>query len=93
MDGVNFMEKIAMENNFLYIYMYIHKLLTMTDLKLTTVKVIKKLYDEDFKIATIKGGINFQKLVNRTLDLYTTNQQFRKQLNEYTNLQISGSQF
>jgi hypothetical protein len=65
----------------------------MAELKLTTVKVIKKLYDEDFKIATIKGGINFQKLVNRTLDLYTKNEDFRNQLNEHTDLQISGSQF
>jgi hypothetical protein len=73
--------------------MYIHKLLTMADLKLTTVKVIKKLYDEDFKIITIQGGLNFQRLVNRTLDLYTKNEEFRKQLNEYTILQISGSQF
>jgi uncharacterized protein YbbC (DUF1343 family) len=65
----------------------------MADLKLTTVKVIKKLYDEDFKISTIQGGLNFQRLVNRTLDLYTKNEQFRKQLNEYTTLQVSGSQF
>ncbi len=73
--------------------MYIQILLTMADLKLTTVKVIKKLYDEDFKITTIQGGLNFQRLVNRTLDLYTKNETFRKQLNEYTTLQISGSQF
>ena len=65
----------------------------MADLKLTTVKVIKRLYDEDFKISTIQGGLNFQRLVNRTLDLYTKNEKFRKQLNEYTALQISGSQF
>ncbi len=65
----------------------------MADLKLTTVKVIKKLYDEDFKITTIQGGLNFQRLVNRTLDLYTKNEEFRKQLNEYTILQVSGSQF
>ena len=65
----------------------------MANLKLTTVKVIKRLYDEDFKITTIRGGLNFQRLVNRTLDLYTKNEEFRKQLNEYTILQISGSQF
>ena len=74
-------------------YIYKYKLLTMADLKLTTVKVIQKLYDEDFKIAAIQGGINFQKLVNRSLDLYTKNEKFRKQLNEYTTLQTSGSQF
>ena len=73
--------------------MYIQILLIMADLKLTTVKVIKRLYDEDFKITTIRGGLNFQRLVNRTLDLYTKNEEFRKQLNEYTTLQISGSQF
>ena len=65
----------------------------MADLKLTTVKVIKKLYDEDFKMATIKGGINFQKLVNRTLDLYVKNEKFRAQVNDHKELQVSGSQF
>jgi hypothetical protein len=86
-------EEFVMENNiFLYIYVYT-KITIMANLKLTTVKVIQKLYDEDFKMATIRGGINFQKLVNRTLDLYTKDEKFRKQLNEYTLLQVSGSQF
>jgi hypothetical protein len=74
--------------------MYIREIIIiMANLKLTTVKVIQKLYDEDFKMITIRGGINFQKLVNRTLDLYTKDEEFRKQLNEYTALQVSGSQF
>lgn len=73
--------------------MYIQIISTMADLKLTTVKVIKKLYDEEFKMVTIQGGLNFQRLVNRTLDLYVKNEKFRKELNEYTTLQISGSQF
>ncbi len=73
--------------------MYIQILLTMADLKLTTVKVVKRLYDEDFKITTLQVWWNFQRLVNRTLDLYTKNEKFRKQLNEHTALQISGSQF
>jgi hypothetical protein len=75
-------------------YIYKYKLLTMAKMKLTTVKVIKELYDEDFKLAMVQKGINFQKLVNRTLHLYTKDETFRKQLNEYTFLlQISGSQF
>jgi hypothetical protein len=65
----------------------------MANLKLTTVKVIRELYDTDFKMATIKGGINFQKLVNRTLDLYVKNEKFRTQVNNHRELQISGSQF
>ncbi len=75
-------------------YIYKYKLLTMAQMKLTTVKVIKELYDEDFKLAMVQKGINFQKLVNRTLHLYTKDETFRKQLNEYTFLlEISGSQF
>lgn len=75
-------------------YIYKYKLLTMAKMKLTTVKVIKELYDEDFKLAMVQKGINFQKLVNRTLHLYTKDESFRKQLNEYTFLlQVSGSQF
>ena len=65
----------------------------MANLKLTTVKVIRELYDEDFKMATIKGGVNFQKLVNRTLDLYVKNEKFRTQVNDHKELQVSGSQF
>ena len=65
----------------------------MANLKLTTVKVIRELYDEDFKMATIKGGVNFQKLVNRTLDLYVKNEKFRTQVNDHKDLQVSGSQF
>jgi hypothetical protein len=65
----------------------------MANLKLTTVKVIRELYDTDFKMATIAGGINFQKLVNRTLDLYVKNEKFRTQVNDHKELQISGSQF
>lgn len=61
--------------------------------KLTSVKVIKQLYDEDFKRAVFEGGINFQRLVNRTLDLYTKDTDFREHLDNHTALQISGSQF
>ena len=46
------------------------------------------------QLVMIQKGINFQKLVNRTLHLYTKDETFRKQLNEYTFLlEVSGSQF
>ena len=64
----------------------------MAKLKLTTVKVLEDLYDKDFKIFIIRDGINFQKLVNRALDIYVKNEDFRKQINGYTALQVSGSQ-
>ena len=41
--------------------------------KLTTVNVIENTYKQ-FRIKTIEtDGLNFQKLVNRSLDLYNTN--------------------
>ena len=45
--------------------------------KLTTVNVIEDTYKQ-FKINTIESdGVNFQKLVNRTLDLYNTEEKFK----------------
>ncbi len=64
----------------------------MGKLKLTTVKVLDDLYEKDFKMFIIRDGINFQKLVNRSLDLYTKNEEFRSTINTYKGLQISGSQ-
>ena len=88
-----------MENKFciyISIYVYIQNKFTMAKkeiTKLTTVNVIKKLYDEDFKHTMLRGGLNFHKLVNRTLDLYTKDNEFKEQLDNHTALQISGSQF
>lgn len=65
----------------------------MHELKLTTVKVLKKLYDYEFRVKTIQGGLNFQRLVNRSMDLYLRDEEFRKKLDEYKELQVSGSQF
>ena len=60
----------------------------MGQLKLTTVNVIKQLYEQQFRFEAIKSGINFQKLVNRSLYLYVTNDSFRETINQ---CQISGS--
>lgn len=65
----------------------------MHELKLTTVKVLKKLYDYEFRVKTIQGGLNFQRLVNRSMDLYLRDEEFRKKLDEHKELQVSGSQF
>jgi hypothetical protein len=63
----------------------------MKELKLTTVKVLKEIYEKDFKIEAIKSGINFQKLVNRALCLYTRDTVFKSQINAYDEFQMSGS--
>jgi len=60
--------------------------------KLTTVKIIKDIYSK-FKQVSFDSGVTLQKVVNRTLHLYTEDVDFRKRINEHDELQISGSQF
>lgn len=63
-----------------------------TETKLTTVKIIKSVYAK-FKQLSFDQNITLQKIVNRSLHKYNTDEQFRQQLNEYDELHISGSQF
>jgi hypothetical protein len=73
--------------------MYIKKGNIMADkTQLTSVKILTGLY-KDFKVSTINDGITLQKLVNRSLDLYMNDNQYREKLTKYTELQVSGSQF
>ena len=59
-------------------------------LKLTSVKLEEKLF-EDFKVASIRQKFNLQKLANRAVHLYLTDENFRKKLHNHTDLTISGS--
>jgi hypothetical protein len=60
--------------------------------KLTTVKILKTVYSS-FKKLSIDTEINLQKVVNRCLDLYIKDSEFRERVDKYAELQISGSQF
>jgi hypothetical protein len=64
----------------------------MADTKLTTVKIIKDIYSK-FKRLSFDSNITLQKLVNRSVDKYVEDELFRTEINEYQNLQSSGSQF
>jgi hypothetical protein len=55
--------------------------------QLTSVKVDKDLFDV-FKIECVKRKFTLNKLVNRTIDLYLTDPEFRKQLTNYHNPKI-----
>lgn len=55
------------------------------DLTLTSVKIKKELFD-DFKIECVKRKFTLNKLVNRAIYLYNTNEDFRKQLHNQTSL-------
>tara|TARA_R110000744_G_C19311508_1_gene556759 strand:- start:1040 stop:1237 length:198 start_codon:yes stop_codon:yes gene_type:complete len=52
---------------------------------LTSVKVKSNLFDE-FKIECVRRKFSFQKLADRSLHLYLTNEDFRKQINSHTDL-------
>ena len=63
----------------------------MGDNKLTSVKVNEELFEE-FKVLCVRTKFSLQKLVDRSIHLYLTNDDFRKELHSHTSLSLSGSQ-
>ena len=64
----------------------------MADTKLTTVKIIKDIYSK-FKRISFDSNITLQKLVNRSVNKYIEDKDFRDEINNYEHLQSSGSAF
>ena len=62
----------------------------MADTKLTTVKIVREVYAE-FKRISFDSNITFQKLVNRSLHKYINDTNYKDEINNYTQLQESGS--
>ena len=60
--------------------------------KLTSVKIIKSLY-EQFKFKTVNSSMNLQKLVNRSVHQYLNNVVVKEQIENYDKLYASGSRF
>ncbi len=54
---------------------------------LTSVKVKSDLF-ENFKIECVKRKFSFQKLSDRAIYLYLTDENFRKQITNQTNLDL-----
>ena len=61
-------------------------------IKLTSIKILKDVYSS-FKKVSFDSDVTLQKLVNRTVERYVTDEEFRQEMNEYLKLQISGSQY
>ena len=57
------------------------------EMTLTSVKVKSDLF-ENFKIECVKRKFSFQKLADRALFLYLTDEDFRKQISNQTNLEL-----
>lgn len=58
----------------------------------TSVHVFKDKY-EAFKHLSVGNGMSLQKLVNRCVYLYVTDEAFRNSVDKTTDLQASGSSF
>ncbi len=58
---------------------------------LTSVKVKSDLF-ENFKIECVKRKFSFQKLADRALFLYITDEDFRKQITNQINLEIKDNE-
>ena len=57
------------------------------DMTLTSVKIQSELFDE-FKIACVWHKFSFQKLADRCVHLYLTNEDFKKSVHNHTNLEL-----
>ena len=62
----------------------------MNKAKLTSVKILEDLYKR-FKQTTVNTKMTLQKLTNRSIDLYLTDEQYKQQLETHDNLISSGS--
>ena len=58
--------------------------------KLTSVKILQDLYRK-FKLETLDDEFTLQKLVNRSMDLYLLDTNFKKNINKHHNLKPTGS--
>tara|TARA_R110000787_G_C13082970_1_gene410359 strand:+ start:202 stop:393 length:192 start_codon:yes stop_codon:yes gene_type:complete len=54
---------------------------------LTSVKIDSELFDE-FKIACVRHKFSFQKLAERAIHLYLTDDEFRKEIHNHNNLEL-----
>ena len=64
----------------------------MKNTKLTSVKILENLY-EQFKLNTVNTKMTLQKLTNRSVDRFLTDEKYREEIETYDNLTISGSNF
>ena len=62
----------------------------MNNSKLTSVKILEDLYKR-FKQTTVNTKMTLQKLTNRSIDLYLTDEIYKNKVETHDNLTISGS--
>ena len=60
--------------------------------KITSVRILSDLYKK-FRGVALNEEFTLQKLVNRSMDKYLKDEEYKKSIVEYDALQISGSRF
>jgi len=66
-------------------------MLSKTKKATTSLKIPETLY-EDFKVSCVKSKMNLQEVVERTLYLYMTDEDFRKKIYHQINVYYTGSE-
>ena len=61
-------------------------------LKLTSVNIIKENYHK-FKDITVNTDMTLQKLVNRTMDLYNKDENFKNKVDNHQTIEVKNSKF
>ena len=59
----------------------------MSEKKLTSVRVEQELF-EQFKIQCVRHKFSFQKLADRAIFLYLTDEDFRRQVTNQSNIEL-----
>jgi len=85
-------KKHSLSIEVLYLCIYKSGKVMKHETKLTSVKIIKTLY-EQFKFKTVNSSMNLQKLVNRSVHQYLNNVVVKEQIENYDKLYASGSRF
>ena len=62
------------------------------DTKLTSVKVLSNLYKQ-FKIRSLNEDFTLQKLVNRSIHRFLTDEDYKFNIKHHQDLRVSGSRF
>jgi len=84
------MKNYAISINFLNpsnIYLQIYNIMSKKDLTLTSVKIQSDLFEE-FKVACVRHKFSFQKLADRCVHLYLTDEDFKRQIHNHNNLDL-----
>jgi hypothetical protein len=66
--------------------MYIKIYAMKKEMTLTSVKVQSELFD-DFKVACVRHKFSLQKLADRAIHLYLSDEDFKRKIHNHTNLE------